>query len=122
MNPKIWGPSGWLFIHSIALNYPDKPNKNEQEAIQQFLKSLAHLLPCKTCSELYKKDLPIIEKEMSLITASQNKTNLVKWVNLMHNQVNKNINKKTYTHEEYNKYYNNLYNETKQLNMVLRIS
>ena len=116
MNPKIWGSSGWLFIHSIALDYPDNPNKNEQQAIQKFLNSLQYLLPCKTCSELYKKDLPLIEKQMSLVTASKNKTNLIRWVNLMHNQVNININKKTYSDKEYYNYYNNLYNNTNNIN------
>ena len=63
----------------------------------------------------------MIEKKMSLISASQNKTNLVKWVNLMHNQVNININKKTYTHNEYNEYYNNLYTNTTSVNLYFTI-
>jgi hypothetical protein len=25
LNPKIWGPSGWFFIDSIVLSYPDNP-------------------------------------------------------------------------------------------------
>ena len=110
MNPKIWGSSAWLFIHSIAMKYPNNPTKDEQFAIQQFLNSLQYILPCKTCSTLYKKDLPIIEKIISLKVASQNKKNLIKWVNLMHNQVNKNINKKIYSDQEYENYYNSLYN------------
>jgi hypothetical protein len=121
MNPKIWGASGWLFIHSIALNYPDNPTKNEKNAIKDFLKSLKYLLPCKTCSELYIKDFPLIEKQIPLNKASENKTNLIKWVNLMHNQVNKNINKKTYSDEEYNNYYNNLYNDSTNQNYYFYI-
>ena len=123
MNPKIWGPGAWLFIHSIAMGYPDNPSKDEQIAIQQFLNSLKYILPCKSCSTLYKKDLPIIEKIISLKDASQNKKNLIKWVNLMHNQVNKNINKKTYSDYEYETYYNNLYNknETNKYFVVLII-
>ena len=57
MNPKIWGSHAWIFIHSIAYSYPENPSKDEKNAIIYFLWSLQHILPCKTCSELYKKDM-----------------------------------------------------------------
>ena len=32
MNPKIWGPPGWIFLHSIAYGYPNEPSSDEKEA------------------------------------------------------------------------------------------
>ena len=26
MEPNIWGPGAWTFLHSITLNYPNNPN------------------------------------------------------------------------------------------------
>lgn len=113
MNPKIWGPAGWLFLHSIAFGYPDNPTKQDKKAALDFFYSLQYLLPCKTCSELYKRDLKSLSKEQSLETAVESKKNLIKWVNLIHNKVNQNLNKKQYTDEEYHNYYTKLYNENK---------
>ena len=27
MNVNKWGPSGWIFLHTITFNYPEKPTK-----------------------------------------------------------------------------------------------
>lgn len=104
MNPKKWGPSGWIFIHNIANGYPINPTQEEQQAMINFLTSLQHVLPCKTCSELYKKDIKILPP---LIDVVKNKNLLIKWVNQMHNKVNKNLNKPIYTDKEYENYYLN---------------
>lgn len=104
MNPKIWGSHAWIFLHSIAYSYPENPSKDEKKAIIDFLNSLKHILPCKTCSELYKKDIKIMSN--SLKNASLNRNNLIKWINEMHNKVNKNLNKKQWTDEEFEKHYN----------------
>ena len=36
MNPKIWGPGGWLFLHSITLNYPENPTENDKMYHKNF--------------------------------------------------------------------------------------
>lgn len=105
MHPKIWGSHAWVFIHSIGYSYPDNPSPIERTAIENFLKSLQHILPCKTCSALYKKDIPKLS--LQITQASENKSNLIKWINEMHNKVNKNLNKKEFTDKEFDLYYNN---------------
>lgn len=113
MNPKYWGPPGWVFIHSIAYGYPENPSSDEQLAMIDFLNSLQHILPCKTCSELYKKDI----KELPNLTSTvKNRDLLIKWVNKMHNKVNENLNKKQYSDKEYENYYYNNDNFNKKTN------
>ena len=106
MNPKIWGPHAWIFLHSIAYGYPENPTKNEQVNAKKFFESLGYMLPCKTCSTLYIKDIKKID---SIDNAVKNKNNLIKWVNQMHNKVNENLNKKQYSDSEYKNYYLNMY-------------
>ena len=108
MNPKIWGPPGWIFLHSIAYGYPNDPTPDEKKAAINFFNSLGHMLPCKTCSELYKKDLVLFKKTNELKKAVENKTNLIKFINLIHNNVSKSLNKKQYSDVEYDNYYKNL--------------
>ena len=117
MNPKIWGPHAWIFLHSIAYGYPENPTKNEQVNAKKFFESLGYMLPCKTCSTLYIKDIKKID---SIDNAVKNKNNLIKWVNQMHNKVNENLNKKQYSDAEYDNYYQNMYeNKTTNFNYIL---
>ena len=120
MNPKIWGPPGWIFLHSIAYGYPNDPTPDEKKAAINFFNSLGHMLPCKTCSELYKKDLVLFKKTNELKKAVENKTNLIKFINLIHNNVSKSLNKKQYSDIEYDNYYKNMYeNKTANFNYIL---
>ena len=120
MNPKIWGPPGWIFLHSIAYGYPNNPTPEEKKAAINFLNSLGHMLPCKTCSELYKKDLVLFKKTNELKKAVENKTNLIKFINLIHNKVSKSLNKKQYSDAEYDNYYKDMYeHKTTNFNYIL---
>ena len=122
MNPKIWGPAGWLFLHSIAFGYPENPTNQDKKAAIDFFNSLQYLLPCKTCSELYKKDLKSLKSDQSLQNAVQSQQNLIKWVNLMHNKVNQNLNTKQYTDAEYYNYYTQIYdNKTNKYSIGILI-
>ena len=38
MNPKFWGPHGWIFLHTVTMNYPKEPN-NQDKTLQQLLKT-----------------------------------------------------------------------------------
>ena len=31
LDPKIWGPKYWFVFHTIALNYPLKPNETSKK-------------------------------------------------------------------------------------------
>lgn len=51
MQTRVWGPMAWGFLHSVAHNYD--PSKSK--AYDSFFRSLAGVLPCKTCRENYQK-------------------------------------------------------------------
>lgn len=51
--PTIWGPEMWRVLHVMALSFPRKPSKEEQDAALSFLLSLKVLLPCKKCRDNY---------------------------------------------------------------------
>ena len=62
MEPEVWGPPGWTFLHTITLNYPEKPTINEKEKYGDFFSLLGEVLPCERCKKHYKKnteELPI---------------------------------------------------------------
>ena len=51
MNPSIWGPKAWFFLHSVSFNYPDNPTKNDKVEYKRFFESIQYILPCDNCKE-----------------------------------------------------------------------
>ena len=91
MNPEIWGPPAWIFLHYITLTYPDKPTNEDKEKYKDFFIRLGDVLPCYACSHNYKIHLdkfPLNDKVLS------SKKKFVKWLINIHNEVNKINNKK----------------------------
>ena len=36
MDPEVWGPHGWYFLHSITLAYPDNPTDDDKTYHKNF--------------------------------------------------------------------------------------
>jgi len=112
MNPKFWGPGAWIFLHSITMNYPKEPTEQDKHAHHQFFKSLEHILPCEKCAYNYSNNL----KKIPLEAALDNRDKLIRWLISIHNEVNKETDKPTYTYEqvidEYNYKMKNLNNDS----------
>ena len=96
MDPLIWGPSAWLFIHSITLSYPEKPSVEYQTNMKNFIHSLSYLLPCEECKYNYSKKL----KKLNINNIVKNKSDLIKMFINIHNEVNIQTNKKIFIQNE----------------------
>ena len=57
MNPEIWGPPAWTFLHSVTLAYPDNPSDRDKSNYENFFNELQPILPCAKCSQNYMKHL-----------------------------------------------------------------
>lgn len=100
MNPKIWGPSAWLFLHTVTFNYPNNPTEEDKRNYLTFFNSLKHIIPCPLCKEHYIENLKNIPINLD------SKDKLIEWLFDVHNSVNKQKETKIYTHEElYDIYY-----------------
>jgi len=90
MQTRVWGPAGWLFLHSIAQNYPWKPTMEQQENYLNFFKLIGNVLPCRYCRESYQEFIlqPDTKLEISVL---KSRVSLVKWLYEIHNKVNKKL-------------------------------
>ena len=86
MQTRVWGPAGWLFLHSIAQNYPWKPTPEQQNNYLIFFKQVGNVLPCRYCRESYQK----FAKSLSIETMKDRKS-IVTWLYLIHQKVNKKL-------------------------------
>ena len=94
--PKEWGPSGWKFIHYVALKYPKNPTEEDKKQYFVFFYNLQFILPCERCAKHYKDNLLKNPIQSSL----ENNKTLFKWTVDIHNMVNKDLNKGEITYEE----------------------
>jgi hypothetical protein len=93
MDPSLWGRCLWRTIHIIALGYPKNPTYEDVIAYKNFYENFWKVLPCQSCSINYKRHL----KELPLEDFLVSKLKLFEWTVILHNLVNKELNKKEIT-------------------------
>jgi curved DNA-binding protein CbpA len=90
MRTALWGPGGWLFLHSIAQNYPWKPTDEQKEDYFNFFRLTGNVLPCRYCRESYQKFIKQKGTILNLNTM-QNRKSVVTWLYRIHNKVNRKL-------------------------------
>jgi len=108
MNPKIWGPHAWIFLHTITLNFPDNPTLEQKKHYKDFFESLINIIPCDKCR--YNYMLKIKKHPVNV----ENRNKLVEWLLFIHNEVNKSNGKKEITMPELIKTYREMYSSKKK--------
>jgi hypothetical protein len=94
MDPDIWGPRLWFFLHTISFNYPDNPTFDDMKHQQEFYENLVYIIPCAVCSKHYSEHISKNPPKLS------SKKELIKWTIDLHNSVNQTLGKKIYTYKE----------------------
>ena len=103
MEPNIWGSHAWLFLHTITLNYPDKPTKYDKDNYKDFFESLSHVIPCEVCKSHYKQNIKKYPIQLD------SKESLTRWLHMIHNIVNVKTGKDEYPYGDFIHKYSNLY-------------
>jgi hypothetical protein len=102
--PQVWGPFFWHTIHITALGYPSQPTYTHKKAAKEFFEGLSILIPCPICREHYAEHL----KQFPLTPHLDSRNDLFKWTVVLHNAVNKTLNKPEFSEQDVIKYYKRL--------------
>jgi hypothetical protein len=51
---KLWGPLGWMTLHSVSLIYPEKPTPQEKVIANNFLDLFIETITCIICKNHFK--------------------------------------------------------------------
>lgn len=114
VDPLIWGPTLWKYLHSIAINYPDIPDKTWKIKYYNFVWTLCETIPCDMCRNHFRKFLVMGSKTVKKFSYEilVDRRTFFKWTYDVHNFVNSQIpNKKKTKQLSYNevvKMYNNI--------------
>ena len=96
MNPEIWGPKLWFFIHTLAINYPDNPTQKDKNHYSKFFENLKYIIPCEKCRINY---IDSVNKN-PVKNHLKDSTTLFRWTVDLHNKVNSEIGKPILSYEE----------------------
>lgn len=88
MQPAVWGPPLWFFLHTMSFNYPAEPTLEQKVQYLTFFKTLGYVLPCKHCRDAYQA----YTKNLDL-NAFKDRMALTRWVYNLHNAINAKLGK-----------------------------
>uniref|UniRef100_A0A6C0F394 thiol oxidase n=1 Tax=viral metagenome TaxID=1070528 RepID=A0A6C0F394_9ZZZZ len=88
---KLWGPLGWMTLHSVSLIYPEQPSLAERQIATRFLDLFAETISCNQC-KLHFKTMRAMYI-MSNPDYLNSRQNFAVFVFRAHNSVNKRLDK-----------------------------
>jgi len=112
LDPKIWGPHYWFFLHTVAMTYPHHPNAVTKKKYYEFIQNLPLFIPVEAISKEFEKFIDLYPITPYL----DNRDSFVRWMHFAHNKINEKLEKPQIT---LNEFFVQYYNEYKSQNEKL---
>lgn len=112
LEPKIWGPHYWFFLHTVAITYPHHPNAVTKKKYYEFVQNLPLFIPVEQISKEMEKMIDLYPITPYL----DNRDSFVRWMHFIHNKINEKLEKPQIT---LNDFFVQYYNEYKSQNEKL---
>jgi hypothetical protein len=109
LDPKIWGPHYWFFLHTVAMTYPHHPNAVTKKKYYEFIQNLPLFVPVEEISTELEKMINLFPITPYL----DNRDSFVRWTHFIHNKINEKLEKPTIS---LNDFFVEYYNEYKSQN------
>lgn len=87
----VWGPMGWMTLHSISVCYPDSPSEQDKKLLYEFMIAFAGTITCFQCRSHFSAMFSNYVKNVPSWLNS--KRDLFVAICRMHNEVNKRLDK-----------------------------
>jgi hypothetical protein len=55
LDPQIWGPHYWFFLHTLSMTYPNHPNTITKKKYYEFIQNLPLFIPVEGMSKEFEK-------------------------------------------------------------------
>ena len=112
LDPNIWGPHYWFFLHTLAISYPHHPNAVTKKKYYELIQNLPLFIPIETIGNDFIKLLD----EYPVTAYLDNRESLIKWMHFIHNKINAKLEKPAIT---LGKFYENYYEAYKPTNVKM---
>ena len=113
LDPKVWGPHYWFFLHTIALSYPIRPNTPTKKKYYEFIQNIPLFIPVKSMSADFSKLLD----EYPVVPYLDSRDSFIRWMHFVHNKINEKLEKPKITLSDF---YYNYYEEYKPKELKMK--
>ena len=112
LDPKIWGPHYWFFLHTVAMTYPHHPNAVTKKKYYEFIQNLPLFIPVEEISTQFSK----LIDAYPITPYLDNRDSFLRWMHFIHNKINEKLEKPPIT---LNDFFLEYYNQYKSQNEKL---
>ena len=103
LDPKIWGPYYWFFLHTLSMTYPEHPSSITKKKYYEFIQNLPLFIPVEQISGEFSK---LLDK-YPIAPYLDNRESFIRWMHFIHNKINEKLEKPTVSlNDFFIKYYN----------------
>ena len=106
LDPKVWGPHYWFFLHTISMSYPLRPNSVTKKKYYEFIQNLPLFIPVENIASDFSKLLD----QYPITPYLDSRDAFIRWVWFIHNKINEKLEKNKIS---LNKFYELYYEEYK---------
>ena len=89
LDPKIWGPHYWFFLHTLAMTYPHHPSTVTKKKYYEFVQNLPLFIPVEKIS----KEVENLIEKYPITPYLDNRDSFVRWMHFIHNKINEKLEK-----------------------------
>ena len=102
LDPSVWGPHYWFFLHTIAMTYPHTPNDVTKRKYYELIQNLPLFIPVEGMGSEFSKLLD----QYPVAPYLDARDAFIRWMHFIHNKINEKLEKpKISMNEFYIKYY-----------------
>lgn len=112
MDPAVWGPHYWFFLHSVALHYPKLPSATTKKIHYRLIHNFHEFIPHREIAATFVKLLAKYPVAPYLDSRAQ----FVRWVHFIHNKINEMTLKRLVSLEEHRANMKKCYAKTRNVN------
>jgi hypothetical protein len=113
LDPNIWGPHFWFFLHTLALSYPHHPNTITKKKYYELIQNMPLFIPVESIGNDFSKLLD----EYPVSAYLDSRESLIKWMHFIHNKINEKLEKPKIT---LNDFYLRYYEEYKPKDLKMK--
>jgi hypothetical protein len=89
LDPTIWGPHYWFFLHTLTMTYPKNPNATNKKKYYEFIQNLPLFIPVEKISGEFTKLL----SKYPVAPYLDNRETFIRWMHFIHNKINEKLEK-----------------------------
>ena len=102
LDPTVWGPHYWFFLHTIAMTYPNRPNDVTKRKYYELIQNLPIFIPVEAMGSECSKLLD----QYPVMPYLDSRDSFIRWLHFIHNKINEKLEKpKISLNDFYIKYY-----------------